>query len=87
MSAASQTRGRNPFPPNWPARIGVAVALLYIAYASTQLGITGERLARVVASRPPVQAERVVSLTEKLGPMLSECAPAYAVATLAAEGA
>jgi (4-(4-[2-(gamma-L-glutamylamino)ethyl]phenoxymethyl)furan-2-yl)methanamine synthase len=48
---------------------------------------SGERLVRVVASRPPVQPERVVSLTEKLGPKLSECAPAYAVAVLAAEGA
>jgi (4-(4-[2-(gamma-L-glutamylamino)ethyl]phenoxymethyl)furan-2-yl)methanamine synthase len=47
---------------------------------------SGERLARVVTSRPPVQPERVVSLTEKLGPKLSECAPAYAVAVLAAEG-
>jgi len=48
---------------------------------------SGERLARIVASHPPVQPERVLSLSEKLGPMLSECAPAYAVAVLAAEGA
>jgi (4-(4-[2-(gamma-L-glutamylamino)ethyl]phenoxymethyl)furan-2-yl)methanamine synthase len=47
---------------------------------------SGERLAGIVASRPPVQPEHVVLLTEKLGPKLSECAPAYAVAVLAAEG-
>ena len=41
MSAA-----RNPFPPNWPARFGAALALAYVVYASMQLGITGERLAR-----------------------------------------
>jgi probable H4MPT-linked C1 transfer pathway protein len=34
-------------------------------------------------SEPP--AERVVSLTEELGPEVSACAPAYAVAVLAAE--
>lgn len=37
---------RAPFPTNWPARIGMAVALIYVLYASTQLGITGERLLR-----------------------------------------
>lgn len=35
---------RHPFPPNWPARIGVALALAYVVYASMQLGITGGRL-------------------------------------------
>lgn len=38
--------GRHPFPANWPVRIGAALALGYIIYASTQLGITGERLGR-----------------------------------------
>ncbi len=37
---------RNPFPPNWPARAGAALALVYVVYASAQLGISGERLAR-----------------------------------------
>ncbi len=37
---------RNPFPPNWPARFGAALALGYFIYASAQLGITGERLLR-----------------------------------------
>ena len=37
---------RNPFPPNWPARAGVALVLAYVVYASAQLGISGERLAR-----------------------------------------
>jgi probable H4MPT-linked C1 transfer pathway protein len=46
---------------------------------------SGERLARVIVTRPPVQPERVVSLAEKLGVALSECAPAYAVAVLVAE--
>ena len=46
MSAQSPTRGRNPFPPNWPARIGAALALAYVIYASAQLGITGDRLMR-----------------------------------------
>ena len=40
MSAST----RNPFPPNWPLRIGAALGIAYILYASAQLGITGERL-------------------------------------------
>ena len=40
------TGARNPFPPNWPARAGLALGLVYVVYASTQLGISGERLAR-----------------------------------------
>ncbi|WP_371819039.1 phosphonate ABC transporter, permease protein PhnE [Roseococcus sp. SDR] len=35
---------RNPFPANWPLRIGGLIGLTYIIYASAQLGITGERL-------------------------------------------
>ncbi len=37
---------RNPFPPNWPARAGAVLALVYVVYASAQLGISGERLTR-----------------------------------------
>lgn len=35
---------RNPFPANWPLRMGMALACAYVVYASAQLGITGERL-------------------------------------------
>ncbi len=35
---------RNPFPPNWPLRLGMGLGLAYVIYASAQLGITGERL-------------------------------------------
>ncbi len=47
----------------------------------------GEFLARQVASKvfDELPADRTVSLNEKLGPQVSECAPAYAVAVLAAE--
>ena len=62
-----------------PEFVGVPISLICSG--------SGEHLARVVASHPPVQPERVVSLTGKLGAALSECAPAYAVAVLAAEGA
>jgi phosphonate transport system permease protein len=34
----------DPFPPNWPARIGLLLLALYAAYAASLLGITGERL-------------------------------------------
>jgi phosphonate transport system permease protein len=34
----------DPFPPNWPARIGLLLLGLYAAYAASLLGITGERL-------------------------------------------
>ncbi|WP_431284624.1 phosphonate ABC transporter, permease protein PhnE [Humitalea sp. 24SJ18S-53] len=36
----------DPFPPNWPLRIGVGIAVLYVAYASTQLGLDADRLLR-----------------------------------------
>ena len=62
-----------------PEFVGVPISLICSG--------SGELLTRVVASHPPVQPECVVSLTGKLGAALSECAPAYAVAVLAAEGA
>lgn len=34
----------NPFPPNWGARIGLVLLVLYAGYAASLLGITGERL-------------------------------------------
>ena len=37
---------RAPFPPNWPARIGFSLGLVYLAYAASQLGIDSERLLR-----------------------------------------
>jgi len=36
---------RAPFAPDWPMRIGLALLALYALWASTQLGITGDRLA------------------------------------------
>ncbi len=60
-----------------PDFVGVPISLIFSG--------AGEQLARVVASRPPFQPERVISLFERLGAKLSECAPAYAVAMLAAE--
>ena len=64
---------RNPFPPNWPARFGVAVALAYVLYASSQLGITGERLllgfgeaSRFLARMFPPNFERWELLLEGL---------------------
>jgi hypothetical protein len=47
----------------------------------------GEFLARQVAARvfESMPADRVVSLNDELGPQVSACAPAYAVAVLAAE--
>ena len=46
MSGTTTSRARNPFPPNWPARIGLALALAYLIYATSQLGISAERLGR-----------------------------------------
>jgi len=48
---------------------------------------SGEFLARRVAREALAGApiERVVSLDEELGPEVSACAPAYAVAVLATE--
>lgn len=46
MSGASPAGRRNPFPPDWAGRIGFALALAYLAYATSQLGITAERLGR-----------------------------------------
>jgi len=46
VSGLSPARVRNPFPPNWPARIGLTLALAYLVYASSQLGISAERLGR-----------------------------------------
>lgn len=48
----------------------------------------GEFLSREVAGRafPAVPASRVVSLNDEVGPAVSACAPAYAVAVLATEG-
>jgi phosphonate transport system permease protein len=34
---------RNPFPPNWPARIGLLVLAAYVVYASSILDITWPR--------------------------------------------
>lgn len=36
----------NPFPANWPLRIGVLLGAGYVAYAATQLGLDGDRLLR-----------------------------------------
>ncbi|MCW8084586.1 phosphonate ABC transporter, permease protein PhnE [Sabulicella glaciei] len=36
---------RRAFAPNWPARIGLFVLAAYAVWATSQLGITGERLA------------------------------------------
>jgi phosphonate transport system permease protein len=38
-------RGRRPFAPNWPARLGFAALALYTIYAVSLLGLSGERLA------------------------------------------
>jgi uncharacterized hydantoinase/oxoprolinase family protein len=48
---------------------------------------TGEFLARRVAENafPALPPEAIVSLTQELGASVSACAPAYAVAVLAAE--
>jgi uncharacterized hydantoinase/oxoprolinase family protein len=48
---------------------------------------SGSFLAKELLATPPrgVALERVVSLNEELGPGVSACAPAYAVAVLAAE--
>lgn len=46
MSPHSSARARNPFPAHWPSRIGLALALAYLLYASSQLGISAERLGR-----------------------------------------
>src|SRR5688572_9554343 len=43
MSASYPTARRVAFPPNWPARIGLAVLALYVVYASTILEFTGAR--------------------------------------------
>ena len=34
---------RNPFPPNWPARIGLVALVLYVIYAAQILDITWSR--------------------------------------------
>jgi probable H4MPT-linked C1 transfer pathway protein len=46
---------------------------------------SGEFLARQLVERLPDGADQVDSLGDRLGPELSACAPAYAVAVLAAE--
>ncbi|MFL1461955.1 phosphonate ABC transporter, permease protein PhnE [Roseococcus sp. DSY-14] len=37
-------RLRTPFAPDWPMRIGLLLLALYALWASTQLGLSGERL-------------------------------------------
>jgi len=44
MSFAPPRQSHIAFPPNWPARIGWIVLALYVAYASTILDITWQRL-------------------------------------------
>jgi phosphonate transport system permease protein len=47
MKAAPQLAGpaRRGFEPNWPARLGWALLLLYVVYAGSRLGFTWERFA------------------------------------------
>lgn len=54
---------------------------------SVMVSGTGEFLARQVVSEafPAVSANRIISLNDEIGPEVSACAPAYAVAVLAAE--
>jgi phosphonate ABC transporter permease subunit PhnE len=44
MSSLPQQAGvRVAFPPNWPARIGLAVLVLYVVYAGNSLDVTWQR--------------------------------------------
>jgi len=47
MKAAPQSAApaRRGFEPNWPARLGWALLLLYVVYAGSRLGFTWERFA------------------------------------------
>lgn len=43
MNAPSQSAPRVAFPPNWPARIGLAALAIYVIYAAQILDITWSR--------------------------------------------
>jgi phosphonate ABC transporter permease subunit PhnE len=42
-AAVSVTRRRVAFPPNWPARVGWLLLVLYVIYASTIIDLTWDR--------------------------------------------
>ena len=47
---------------------------------------SGEFLAHALIATNKIDTNRVISLTDTLGPEVASCAPAYAVAVLATEG-
>ena len=56
MSASAITATRNPFPANWPTRLGWLVLLVYAIWAAAQLDFTWDRFVAGLAN-----AERFLS--------------------------
>src|SRR4051794_41413546 len=80
MKAAPQSAApaRRGFEPNWPARLGWALLLLYVVYAGSRLGFTWERFAAGLehggAGSPPPVSPPILAPAAPLPPPPREAA-------------